>query len=248
MSAIPTSACELRLMEAVREISARGRSIGLPLIATWADISSARPVTVGGDTVVSSLFEFASDAREYWLQGDLALQNAIVTIVRWSAEPFYYDRGEIGGWRPFKLSPELAGQLRRTGPRVYGSIVAPVHLPGGVIGVVVWASDEAHDDIPQLFAQYASELHVLALRFITTCNASMHGEPNIRSYRLTRREIQCLKLAAAGKTDEEIGTILDLSIPTVRFHLRKAGDKLGESGRLRIVHHAAALGFVSLRL
>lgn len=45
-----------------------------------------------------------------------------------------------------------------------------------------------------------------------------------------------------------VGTILDLSIPTVRFHLKKAGDKLGGNGRLRIVHHAAALGFVSLRL
>jgi DNA-binding CsgD family transcriptional regulator len=89
---------------------------------------------------------------------------------------------------------------------------------------------------------------VLALRFISACNASMYGEPSIRCYRLTRREIQCLKLAAAGKTDEEIGTILDLSIPTIRFHLKKAGDKLGECGRLRIVHHAAALGFVSLRL
>jgi DNA-binding CsgD family transcriptional regulator len=42
--------------------------------------------------------------------------------------------------------------------------------------------------------------------------------------------------------------ILDVAIPTVRFHLKKAGDKLGESGRMRIVHHATALGFISMRL
>jgi DNA-binding CsgD family transcriptional regulator len=41
---------------------------------------------------------------------------------------------------------------------------------------------------------------------------------------------------------------LSLAIPTVRFHLKKAGEKLGESGRLRAVQHAAALGFVSMRL
>lgn len=248
MSAMPMTADDLRLMEGVREISARGKSMGLPLVATWADISSARPVTVGGETPVSALFEFASDARGYWRQGDLALQNAIVTIVRWTAEPFYYAQGEVGGWRPLKLSPELERQVRQTGPRICGSIIAPVHLPGGVIGAVLWATDQSGVDVRGLFDRYAADLHVLALRFISACNASMHGEPSIRSYRLTRREIQCLKLAAAGKTDEEIATILDLSIPTVRFHLRKAGDKLGESGRLRIVHHAAALGFVSLRL
>jgi len=248
MSAIPTSACELRLMEIAREISERGRSIGLPLVATWADISSARPVTVGGHTAVAALFEFARDAREYWLQGDLALQNAIVTIARWTAEPFYYDHGEISGWRPLHLSAELERQASRMTLSVCGAIVAPIHLPGGVVGVVVWATDRPDVAARMVFKRHAAELHVLALRFISACNAAMHGEPSIRCYRLTRREIQCLKLAAAGKTDEEIGTILDLSIPTVRFHLKKAGDKLGESGRLRIVHHAAALGFVSLRL
>ncbi len=235
-------------MEIAREISARGRSIGLPLVATWADISSARPVTVGGKTAVAALFEFARDAREYWMQGDLALQNAIVTIARWTAEPFYYDQGEIGGWRPLHLSPDLERQARRTALSIRGSIVAPIHMPGGVIGVVVWATDQPDVSVRALFDRHSAELHVLALRFISECNASMYGEPSIRCYRLTRREIQCLKLAAAGKTDEEIGTILELSIPTVRFHLKKAGDKLGESGRLRIVHHAAALGFVSLRL
>lgn len=248
MSALPTSSSELRLMGVVREISAQGRSIGLPLIATWADISSARPVTIDGETAVAALFEFARDAREYWMQGDLALQNAIVTIARWTAEPFYYDHGDIGGWRPLPLSPELERQASRMTLSICGAIVTPIHLPGGVIGAVVWATDSADVRARALFDVHAAQLHVLALRFISACNASMYGEPSIRCYRLTRREIQCLKLAAAGKTDEEIGTILDLSIPTVRFHLKKAGDKLGESGRLRIVHHAAALGFVSLRL
>lgn len=248
MSAMPMTADDLHLMEGVREISERGKAMGLPLIATWADISSARPATVDGETPVAALFEFAKDARGYWRQGDLALQNAIVTIVRWTAGPFYYANGGVGGWRPLKLSQELERQVSSTGPAICGAIIAPVHLPGSVIGAVVWATDQSGVDVRSLFDRHAADLHVIALRFISACNASMHGEPSIRSYRLTRREIQCLKLAAAGKTDEEIATILDLSIPTVRFHLRKAGDKLGESGRLRIVHHAAALGFVSLRL
>lgn len=247
MSAMPASSAELGIMESAREIAARGRAIGLPLIATCADISSARPATIGG-APVATLFEFAKDASDYWLQGDLALQNAIVTIIRWTAEPFYYDRGEIAGWRPLRFAPELERETSRMTLSIRGAIVAPIHLPGSVVGAVVWATDQPHGGIRPLFERHAADLHVLALRFISACNAAMHGEPSMRSYRLTRREIQCLKLAAAGKTDDEIATILDVAIPTVRFHLKKAGCKLGESGRLRMVHHAAALGFVSMRL
>jgi DNA-binding CsgD family transcriptional regulator len=248
MSAQPHSSCDLGIIEIAQEIAAIGRTIGLPMIATCADISSARPVTIGHDTPVATLFEFADDAHEYWLQSDLALGNAIITIIRWTAEPFYYDRGTIGGWRPLRIAPELEREKDRMTLSIRGAIVAPIHLPGGVVGSVVWATDEPHGRVPDIFAAHAAKLHVLALRFISACNAAMYGEPSIRSYRLTRREVQCLKLAAAGKTDEEISIILHVSIPTVRFHLKKAGGKLGENGRMRIVHHAAALGFVSMRL
>lgn len=248
MSAVPASSAELRVLRGAREIAARGKAIGLPLIATCADISSARPVTIGGGTPVASLFEFASDAREYWLQGDLALQNAIVTVTRWTAEPFYYDHGAIGGWQQMRIAPELLKQTTGTNLSICASIVAPIHLPGGVIGAVVWATDQHSLNVRAVFDEHAADLHVMALRFISACNATAHGEPSIRFYKFTRREIQCLKLAGAGKTDEEIGTILTLAIPTVRFHLKKAGEKLGENGRLRTVQHAAALGFVSMRL
>jgi LuxR family transcriptional regulator, quorum-sensing system regulator SdiA len=248
MSAIPSIPSEQWIVTAAREIAAQGRSIGLPLIATCADISTARPVTVGANKPVASLFEFAKDIHEYWLQGDLALHSAIVAIIRGTAEPFYYDKGIFDGWRPLRMSPELERQVQNTKLSVCGSIVAPIHLPGGVIGAVIWATDQPAVDVRPIFEQHAEHLHVLALRFISACNASMYGERKIRSYRLTRREIQCLKLAAAGKTDEEIATILSLATPTVRFHLKRAGDKLGDSGRVRIVHHAAALGFISIRL
>jgi LuxR family transcriptional regulator, quorum-sensing system regulator SdiA len=248
MNALTASSLEQWIIDAVQEITARGRALGLPLIATCANISSTRPVTVRGNTPVAALFDHPQDAREYWLQADLALQNTLVTIFRWTAEPFYYDNGEIGGWRPFSVSPEFERQARRAKLGIRCCIVAPIHLPGGVIGAVGWGTDRPDVDVRQIFEQHAATLHVLALRFVSACNTAMYGEPQIRSYPLTRREVQCVKLAAAGKTDEEIATILDLATPTVRFHLKRAGEKLGESGRVRIVHHAAALGFIGMRL
>ena len=62
--------------------------------------------------------------------------------------------------------------------------------------------------------------------------------------RLTRREIQCLKWAAAGKTDGEISEIVGISLPTVRFHITNASRKLGVPGRSQAVHRAANLGYI----
>lgn len=248
MSARPSRPSDGLILAAAHEIAAQGQAIGLPLIATCADISTARPVTIHGSKPVAALFEFAKDVPQYWLQGDFALNNAVVSIIRCTAEPFYYDNGTFGGWRPLHLGADLERQTRKNTLSICSSIVAPIHLPGGVIGAVIWAADQPGVQVRQVFEQHAANLHVLALRFISACNASMYGEPRIRSYRFTRREIQCLKLAAAGKTDEEIATILDRAIPTVRFHLKRAGEKLGESGRVRIVHHAAALGYIGMRL
>jgi len=229
-----------------RAVATAGADIGLPLVAACADISSARPIVSEG-LPIGALFDFTEAAGDYWLQGDLALRNAIVAIVRWMVEPFYYDQGVLGSWRPMNVSGELLRAASDVDFSVRSSIVAPVHLPGSVIGAVVWATDSRDCDVRELFERHAARLHVLALRFISACDALAHGPPSICAYRLTRREIQCLKLAAAGKTDGEIATILALAVPTVRFHLKKAWVKLGENGRLRIVQHATALGFVSVR-
>src|ERR1044071_1478002 len=181
MSAIPSIPSDQWIVTAANEIAARGQAIGLPLIATCADISSARPVTIDDGTPVASLFEFAKDIQEYWLQGDLALHSAVVAIIRCMAEPFFYDRGVFDSWRPMRMTQDLLRQTQNTKNSVCGSIVAPIHLPGGVIGAVVWATDRAGVDVRPIFDQHAAELHVLALRFISACNASMYGEPKIEA-------------------------------------------------------------------
>jgi len=233
--------------ELAQTIAERGTAIGLPLVAACADISSARPFALGGETPVGALFDFNTEAGHYWQRGDLALHNGIVSILRWTAEPFFYDEGRIDSWRPLRLSPDLEQQAGEAHFNVHTAIVAPVHLPGSVVGAVIWATDRRGFGIRAAFDRHAADLHLLALRFISACDAAAHGEPEIVAHHLTRREIQCLKLAAAGKTDGEIATILDLAAPTIRFHLKKASAKLGENGRLRTVQHATALGFVSIR-
>jgi DNA-binding CsgD family transcriptional regulator len=121
----------------------------------------------------------------------------------------------------------------------------PAYLPGGVIGAAVWATDQAGFEAPPVFEARAAGLHALALRFVATyADAVTWDLAATPAARLTRREIKRLKWAAAGKTDGEIGGIMRISLPAVRFHITNASRKLGADGRSQAIRRAAVLGYV----
>ena len=57
---------------------------------------------------------------------------------------------------------------------------------------------------------------------------------------LTARESECLHWVGEGKTDAEVGKILDISSRTVRFHITNAKRKLGVTSRIQAVTKRAA--------
>jgi DNA-binding CsgD family transcriptional regulator len=61
---------------------------------------------------------------------------------------------------------------------------------------------------------------------------------------LSAREVEVVRLVAAGGTAAEIGEELRLSHHTVRTHLRNAMDKLGARSRAQLVAHALGHGHV----
>lgn len=82
-------------------------------------------------------------------------------------------------------------------------------------------------------------------------HTSLHGSRNpalasIVAKLLTKREIDCLYWAANGKTDGEIGEILDIARWTVITYLQNAKNKLGCSNRTSTVATALALGVIEM--
>ncbi|MGH1577408.1 response regulator transcription factor [Planktotalea sp.] len=63
---------------------------------------------------------------------------------------------------------------------------------------------------------------------------------------LTKREIECLQLAAAGATSKAIARKLGLTERTVQFHMSNTCSKLGAKRRAEAVAKALALGLVAL--
>jgi transcriptional regulator EpsA len=62
---------------------------------------------------------------------------------------------------------------------------------------------------------------------------------------LSKREIQVLHWVKHGKTNQEIGKILDISAPTVKNHLQKVMRKLNVTNRAQAVGKSAALRLIA---
>lgn len=227
-----------------REIVAIGARVGLPFVAAATDISSALPPAgADGRPFAETTFRWVDPGLRYWEDHGFALKATFIHASRACAEPFHFAGGRFGSWRPNRTLDAFSAE----GPiETYGvgaAIVAPTYLPGGVIGAVVWATGDAQFDVVGAFDAHAAEMHVLALRFAATYEEALAHSDETPA-RLTRREIQCLKWAAAGKTDAEIGALVAISLPTVRFHVTNAARKLRVGGRSQAIQRAATLGYI----
>lgn len=226
------------------EIVRFGARIGLPSVAAAADISSPLPPAgLDGRPFAETIFSWVDPNLRYWEDHGFALRAAFIHASRACSEPFYFAEGRFASWRLNRALDAISAEGPIDPYGVAAAIVAPVYLPGGVIGAVVWATADPAFDVARAFAANASALHVLALKFVATYREATAGS-SCSPARLTRREIQCLKWAAAGKTDAEIAGLVAISLPTVRFHITNAARKLSVPGRSQAIQRAATLGYI----
>jgi DNA-binding CsgD family transcriptional regulator len=128
------------------------------------------------------------------------------------------------------------------------AIVVPVHLPYGQIGAVSFpTTQQDRTDLSREFAEFGELLGLCARRFITSYVKVVEKPHNISSdVRLSKRENECLRWAAVGKTDGEIALILSRSCATIRFHIHNAALKLNAVNRSQAVFKAGQLGYLGL--
>lgn len=115
---------------------------------------------------------------------------------------------------------------------VLDGLMIPIRSERGLDGVVLLGGKA-----PELTPIVRSTLHVLAHCAYAQAE-SLRANPLKRGGLLSPREIECLRLAAAGKTDNEIGKILTISPRTTRFHIENAKKKLGVATRVQAVAEA----------
>jgi DNA-binding NarL/FixJ family response regulator len=62
--------------------------------------------------------------------------------------------------------------------------------------------------------------------------------------RVTEREIEVLRLVAAGHSNKDIASTLDISVKTVEVHKANSMRKLGLHGRADVVRYAVLSGWL----
>lgn len=244
-------------LTAASTLSAAGRlladcsaSLGWERAAFHADLGQTRlPLTEDGAFVAVAMGWPVATLR-HWQDDRLALSCPVTRRCGRSMGAFLWDADpDSDTWRGEALSPAQRNTLADYRDCGAGAVTVPVHRPGGKTGYVSWFSHgearlrERHQAtwrelllISQAFIAHADALETAARR----SNAKAAADT------LSPRELECLSWVAKGKTDEEVGLILERSRETVHFHLGKAMKKLGASNRTHAVAIACSLGLIRL--
>ena len=226
------------------------RRLGNWRVATCANIASPRPMRdAGGQMLATGIFGWTDAAEDGWWQKPrLALDSPLPAACRYESEPMWCN---AAGFRSVSGNPLLAridmtDFERRAWCRA--AIVVPVHMPFGRIGAAsVVPRDADLTDLDRPFVDHGEAIGQLCRAFVTSYAKVMNGPARLPvGVALSKREVECLRWAAVGKTDLEISMIISRSRATIRFHIHNATTKLDAVSRSQAVFKAAQLGFISL--
>ena len=207
------------------------------------------PRTSDGELLATKVFGWEAGDQEDWFNAEgMALKSPITIACRYESEPFWINSHGVHTRQnnPFLKDLDLSRFKNRA--FTHAAIVVPVHLPFGQIGAVSYNPlTEEEVDLSEKFERFGDELAIYGRTFIRSyVNLSDRVPLLPPKSKLSKREVECLRWAALGKTDYEIGIIIERSRATVRFHFQNATAKLDAVNRSQAVYKAAQLGYISI--
>ncbi len=137
-----------------------------------------------------------------------------------------------------EFSDNPAAQLihkERLDNGVTDGLLVPIHTIKGHAGLVSIATKAA------LTKEALNAMTFMSLVVHNVLSAMQQSDP-AELAAFTPREIECLRWAAAGKTDDEIAQILGLSVKTVYYHIDGAKRRINASSRTQAVANAIRIG------
>ncbi|AXB76086.1 LuxR C-terminal-related transcriptional regulator [Novosphingobium sp. P6W] len=214
------------------------------------DIADKRtPVDAEGRILATEVFGWGDEERVWWRNSRIALDSPLTTACRFESQPFWANAGGFRTREPNAYLTSIDITNFETRAMTRAAIAVPVHLPFGQIGAVSFNPlDRDKTDLSEEFDRLSDVLGLYARTFIATYVQVMGSTQALPpASRLSKREVECLRWAAIGKTDLEISMIMSRSRATVRFHIHNAATKLNAVNRSQTVFKAAQLGYISLQ-
>ena len=155
-------------------------------------------------------------------------------------------------WRELMpQAPVLARRAREIGFAT--GVIYPTHGPAGQWSALTLIGVQPGVEAERAILDTMAEAHLLGVYVHEACariirrrlDASVSVSQPAPDLALSRRERECLVLAARGKTAAEIGRTLEISERTVTFHLTNARKKLGTASSPHAVVRAVSLGLIA---
>ncbi len=240
----------IRAIEDVRPAAVAFRDMASSLdlkVAVCPDIASKEQmVDADGKIINADIFGWTADGERWWENVTLALSSPFPRASRYESEPFWCNaHGAFTVARNNYLEDLNFSDFSKFST-ARSQIIVPSHLSFGQIAAVSFVPfDKTLDDLSTVFASHGDFLGAVTRRFVASYVSTMRTQQWIPSdCRLSKREVECLRWAAIGKTDKEISLILALSHATVRYHIQRAGEKLNAVNRSQAVFKAGQLGYL----
>lgn len=131
--------------------------------------------------------------------------------------------------RRLEPRPHTLAEFSTLPPGLGCGFIVPVYVDGRLAGAVLFCGQA-----PDLGAVTRSTLHIVAQSAVENI-VRIERAPDSP---LSLREIECLRLAALGRIDAEIGDTLGISVRTARFHIDTAKRKLNVETRVEAITEA----------
>ncbi|MGD9478238.1 helix-turn-helix transcriptional regulator [Shinella sp. G-2] len=166
----------------------------------------------------------------------LIFGSPVIERLRQSTNPFTYDADRTNRRRADGKAAIAASLFDRHG--LSRGAYFPAHNSAGLRGALAFGGTrEAFN------SQEMAELNALANAIFTEVVDLRAGRR--QNVSLSRREIECLSWASAGKTSVEMSEILGLSEYTVNHYLNRATRKLDAVNRVQAVAKAIRAGLLN---
>ncbi len=171
-----------------------------------------------------------ADWQAYYAEQNFFDRDFIVEASRRSITPFLWNEMDEAVFKSPGAREFVVAARERHG--WVDGFVVPIRGPGGFEGVVSLAA--THYVTLEPGERATLEMMSRALhercRLEVGLGAEAPAEPP-----LTERELECMKWAAGGKSDWQIGALLGITGATVHFHVEQAKKKLGVRSRVQAV-------------
>ena len=166
----------------------------------------------------------------------LIFGSPVIERLRQSTNPFTYDADGTNRRRSDGKAAIAAGLFEKHG--LTRGAYFPAHNSAGLRGALAFGGTRE-----VLNPREMAELNAMAnLIFTDVIELQAGAGQNVS---LSRREIECLSWASAGKTSVEMSEILGLSEYTVNHYLNRATRKLDAVNRVQAVAKAIRAGLLN---